>query len=172
LGRGWRPFKGLIETVVTMGIRRRVQMVMVAGALAVYGCGGDDQPTPASVPVACDDAFRVEGGALPSAGTAAGEAPAPVALSSCAKGEGGSVAIGGADGCGPNVVVDQTSPGRRPSAGSPSTTAASWSFPTSATRRLEAVEPDHAGIRIESGGLPASAPPPARSVTTPARTLR
>jgi hypothetical protein len=74
-------------------------MVMVAGALAVYGCGGDDHSKPASVPVACDDAFRVEAaGALTSTGTAAGaEAPAAVALSTCPKASDDSVAIGGAE---------------------------------------------------------------------------
>ena len=140
-----------------MGIRRRVQMLMVAGALAVYGCGGDDHPKPASVPVACDDAFRVEAAAaLTSTGTAAGaEAPAAVALSTCPKGADDSVAIGGDGGCGPNVVVDRDFVGAQALGKIVIRDGGKLVFPdlgheAASPKRLNLTT---TGIRIESGGL-------------------
>jgi hypothetical protein len=141
-----------------MGIRRH--LVIVAVALAAAGCGdGDGGGSTAPVlPEVCADALRdAPASGLRSAGTTAGAEPTPaiVGLSSCEKGEGGTVAIGGAGGCGPNVVVDQDFTGARALGRITIHDGGKLVFPdlgheATSPKRLNLTT---AGISIESGGL-------------------
>ncbi|HSQ00496.1 MAG TPA: G8 domain-containing protein, partial [Candidatus Dormibacteraeota bacterium] len=91
------------------------RLILATAMLSVIGCGdsGSSKPTtqPTPVPLTCDGAFSTDVGASVSSAAlrAAADEPAPVNLSTCLDklGADRNVVIGGANGCGPDVVVDR-----------------------------------------------------------------
>src|SRR6516165_5598785 len=91
----------------------RWDAVVVVGTLFAFcGCGGssnESTPQPNPVPAVCSTAFNTDDTAGPAlvAGVHPADEPTAVALSSCKFDEKRNVQIGGPDGCGPDVVVDE-----------------------------------------------------------------
>ena len=134
---------------------------VLATALAVLcGCGSDggngSQPPPA-VPAVCETAFEtgIEG-AVGSAALRAKTELTSVALSTCTRDANGNVEIGGAGGCGPNVVVDQDFKGSKRLGKITINSGGKLVFPDLGDPELKTpktLEMETAGIDIASGGL-------------------
>src|SRR5262245_40686389 len=89
--------------------RKSVVFVLAVVFLFLAGCddGGGGSPPPPAVPGVCETAFQTEDADLALAARQRVGDPAPVSLSSCRMDANKNVTIGGANGCGPNVVVDK-----------------------------------------------------------------
>lgn len=143
--------------------RFRVQAslhILAASFFFVCGCGGssNEAPQPQPVPAVCPAAFDTGGGG--SAGAAAVQSsaaePAPVALSSCPLGANKDVAIGGSNGCGPDVVVDKDFTGANKLGKITINSGGKLVFPDLADPDLNTpatLDLETAGIAIENGGL-------------------
>jgi hypothetical protein len=136
-------------------------VLLLATALgAVSGCGDDgdgsgSQPPP-PVPAVCETAFDTGAAGVRSAAQRVGDELNSVALSSCSKDANGNVQIGGASGCGPNVVVDQDFKGAKRLGKITINSGGKLVFPDLADPELKTpttLEMETAGIAIATGGL-------------------
>ena len=146
------------------GLIRRVAILATASCLVGGGCGdgnGSSSQPPPAVPAVCETAFDTAAtGSLEPAALRSGAEPitepAPVGLSSCSRDANGNVAIGGAGGCGPNVVVDQDFTGAKRLGKITINSGGKLVFPDLADPELKTpntLDVETAGIFIDGGGL-------------------
>ena len=125
-------------------------LCLTLALLFAAGCGDGSSggSTPAPVPATCSDAFGEDAAATQQA------ASEPVGLSTCDRGAGGSVAIGGS-GCGPRVVVDKNFTGADALGRITIADGGALAFPDLDDPELDTPKTltlETAGIRIEKGG--------------------
>lgn len=138
-----------------MPLIRLAVLLMSASSVGLPGCGGSEGGGSSSpVPATCRDAFSDGDGV--AATQQAGPGTEPVALSSCARGADGAVAIGGDGGCGPHVVVDRDFTGARRLGTITIRDGGKLVYPDLNDPQLKTpktITLETAGIRIEKGGL-------------------